>query len=199
MIYQPKYYGLGSKRLPRYDYSQPGAYFITICAADRQCIFGQILDENMWLNANGLILVKQWSGLPSHYHNVSLDRFVIMPNHVHGIISLADASPSSVGAGFQPAHPSPSTKPEHGLPEIIRGFKTYSSIEINRLRDTPGKPVWQRNYYEHVVRTENDLNAIRKYIVENPLKWTEDQENPAVRRMIEARNSGLKTRAYGSR
>ena len=199
MIYQPKYFELGSKRLPRHDYSQPGAYFITICAADRLCIFGEIVDGDMRLNANGLIVAKQWSGLPSHYQSVSLDQFVIMPNHVHAIMWLTNGGSTSVGAGFQPAHPSHPTKPRHGLPEIIRGFKTYSSIEINRLRGTLGKPVWQRNYYEHVVRTENDLEAIRKYIVENPLKWAEDQENPAVRRMVEARNSGLKTRTYGTR
>ena len=199
MIYQPKYYELGSKRLPRYDYSQPGAYFKTICAADRLCIFGEIVDGEIRLNKNGLIVAEQWAGLPSHYPNTVLDQFVIMPNHVHAIICLTIGSPSSVGAGFQPAHASQPTKPEHGLPEIIRGFKTYSSIEINRLRGTLGKPVWQRNYYEHVVRTENDLDAIRKYIVENPLKWAEDQENPAVRRMVEARNSGLKTRTYGTR
>ena len=104
-----------------------------------------------------------------------------------------------VGAGFQPAHTTHPTKPKHGLPEILRGFKTYSSLTINRLRGTPGKPVWQRNYYEHVVRTENDLDAIRRYIVENPLKWEQDPENPAVRGKVMASHSGLKTRAYGRR
>ena len=137
----PNYSELGSKRLPRHDYSQPGAYFVTICTAERQCIFGEIVNGQMRLNKNGLIVAEQWAGQPSHYLNVSLDGFVIMPNHVHGILCLADGSPLSVGAGFQPAHLSPITKPQHGLPEIIRGFKTYSSIQINRLNGTPGNPV----------------------------------------------------------
>ena len=191
------YSELGSKRLRKYDYSQPGAYFVTICTADRQCIFGEIMDGEMQLNKNGIIVAEQWAGLPSHHANVSLDEFVIMPNHIHGIICLSDTSQSSVGAGFQPAHSSPPTKSNHGLPEITRGFKTYSSLTINRLRGTSGKPVWQRNYYEHVVRTENDLHAIRKYIVENPLKWELDPENPTVRGTVTASNCGLKTRACG--
>ena len=195
----PDYSELGSKRLPRHDYSRPGAYFVTICTVERRCIFGEIVDGQMRVNRNGLIVAKQWAGLPSHYANTSLDEFVIMPNHVHGIIHLTEGSSSSVGAGFQPADAAHASKPQHGLPEIIRGFKTYSSLEVNRLRGTPGNPVWQRNYYEHVVRTEDDLDAIRKYIAENPLKWADDEENPAVREKVKARWGGLKTRAYGSR
>lgn len=193
-----QYSELGSRRLPGHDYSQPGAYFVTICAADRQCIYGEIVDGQMSLNRNGMVVAKQWVGLASHYANMSIDEFVIMPNHIHGIIFLTEGSPPSVGAGFQPADGSRPAKPQHALPEIIRGFKTYSSLEINRLRRTPGQPVWQRNYYEHVVRTENDLAVIKKYIVENPLKWADDEENPAVREVVRASHSGLKTRAYGS-
>lgn len=122
-----------------------------------------------------------------------------MPNHIHGIICLSDESQTSVGAGFQPAHTSHPTKSKHGLPEIVRGFKTYSSLTINRLRGTTSQPVWQRNYYEHVVRTENDMDAIRRYILENPSKWELDPENPAVRKRDAARHSGLKTRAYECR
>ena len=186
----PNYSELGSKWLPQHDYSQPGAYFVTICTAERQCFFGEIIEGQMKLNKSGLIVAQQWFGLPSHYVNVSLDEFVIMPNHVHGLISLTEGSPPSVGAGFQPADASHPTKSQHGLPEIIQGFKTYSSLEINRLRDTPGNPIWQRNYYEHVVRTEADLNGIRKYIVENPRKWAEDWENPAVRETVRASWAG---------
>ena len=178
MVNHLKYYGLGSKRLPRHDYSQPGAYFITICAADRRCIFGEVADGEIRLNKNGLIVAEQWARLPSHYPDASLDEFVIMPNHVHGIICLSDGNPSSVGAGFKPARASQPTKRRDGLPEIIRGFKTFSSRRINQLRGTPGNPVWQRNYYEHVVRGEDDLDRIRRYIVENPLKWADDPENP---------------------
>ncbi|MCI0844512.1 MAG: transposase [Chloroflexi bacterium] len=193
------YSKLGSKRLPHYDYSLPGAYFVTVCTAIRLCIFGEITEGEMRLNKNGLIAAEQWVGLPSHYPRVSIDEFVIMPNHIHGIICLSNASQASVGAGFQPAHTSHPTNQKHGIPEIIRGFKTYSSLTINRFRGTTGEPVWQRNYYEHVVRNEKDLDAIRKYIVENPLKWELDPENPAVRGMVNAERSGLKTRAYGHR
>ena len=183
MIHRPKYHELGSKQLPRYDYSQPGAYFITIRAADRRCIFGDIVDGEIRLNKNGSIVAEQWAGLPSHYLNTILDEFVIMPNHVHGIICLTNRSPTSVGAGFQPASFSHPTKPRHGLPEIIRGFKTFSALGINRLQGTSGQPVWQRNYYEHVVRGEDDLDRIRRYNVENPLTWADDPENPRIGRL----------------
>ena len=193
------YSDLGSKRLHDYGYSQPGAYFVTICTANRRCIFGEIMDGEMQLNKHGMIVAEQWAGLPSHYPRVSIDEFVIMPNHIHGIICLSGASQTSVGAGFQPAHIPHPTDPKHGIPEIIRGFKTYSSLTINRLRGTSGEPVWQRNYYEHIVRDEKDLAAVRKYIVENPLKWELDPENPVVRDTVAASHSGLKTRAYGRR
>ena len=199
MNYQPKYYELGSKRLPRHDYSQPGEYFVTMCATDRRCIFGEIIDGKMRLNKNGTIVAEQWVGLPNHYANAFLDEFVIMPDHFHGIIHLTEGSPTSVGAGFQPAHASRPTNPQHGLPEIIRGFKTYTARSINQLNNTTGQPVWQRNYYEHVVRTEDDLDAIRRYIVENPLKWEFDPENPVVYKKVSAEHGGLKTRAYGRR
>ena len=135
-------------------------------------------------NQNGLIVAEQWTGLPIHYSNAVLDEFVLMPNHVHGIIRLTDDLPSSVGAGFKPALTPPQSEPRHGLPEIIRGFKAFSSRGINQLRGTPGASVWQRNYYEHVVRGEGDLDAIRRYILGNPLKWAEDPENPLARRVV---------------
>lgn len=199
----PNYSALGSRRLPHHDYSQPGAYFVTICVAERTCIFGEIYNGEMRLNQNGRVVSEQWSGLPTHYPFISLDEFVIMPNHVHGIIQINDINQPSVGAGFQPAHGADSTKPHHGLPEIIRGFKTYSARYINELQGTKGTPVWQRNFYEHVIRSETSLNAIRKYILENPLKWDEDPENTKFhQRVIRNRltvfpeTSGLKTRAY---
>lgn len=183
MTFDPEKHARGSIRLPRYDYTQPGAYFITICAADRRCIFGEIIDGAMRLNKYGLIVAAQWAGLPKHYSNATLDEFILMPNHVHGIICLTDGLYPSVGAGFKPARTSAQSKPRHGLPEIIRGFKTFSSRRINQLRGAIGAPVWQRNYYEHVVRDEGDLDVIRRYIVENPFKWAEDPENPLARRV----------------
>ena len=113
-----------------------------------------------------------WFDLPNHYAHVRLDAFVIMPNHVHGVIVLTE-----VGAGLKPA-PTVVAK-RHGLPEIVRGFKTFSSRRINELRGTPGTPVWQRNYYEHVIRGEDELNRVREYIDSNPTGWLEDRYHPA--------------------
>ena len=180
MPYDPLKNGRGSIRLPNYDYSQPGAYFVTLCVADRRCIFGEVADGKMLLNETGKFVAEQLAGLPKVYLNTVLDEFVIMPNHIHAIVRIHDEPSSSVGAGFQPAQTRCQSKPNHGLPEIIRGFKTYTARIINRINGTPGQAVWQRNYYEHVVRTENDLDAIRRYIMENPLKWVEDPENPRV-------------------
>jgi REP element-mobilizing transposase RayT len=123
-----------------------------------------------------------WKDLPDHYGQVLLDEFVAMPNHVHGIIILND---NTVGAGFKPAPTIDNhdiqhrnSFKHHGLPEIIRAFKTFSARRINQARNTPGIPVWQRNYYEHVIRNEEDLNKVREYISTNPAGWDKDEENP---------------------
>lgn len=153
-----------SLRIPGYDYSLAGAYFLTICIHGRKYLLGEIIAEEMFLNDYGKIVVGCWNDMPNHYDNIELDDFVVMPNHVHGIIFL-------VGAGLKPA---PAGKP---LTEIVRGFKTFSSRSINRIRHTPGVPVWQRGYYEHVIRNEESLNRIREYIITNPQRWELDREN----------------------
>ena len=157
-----------SMRLRGYDYSQAGAYFVTICTHHRVSTFGEVVGGEIRLNLCGQAVVECWCQLPDHYPHARLDAFVVMPNHMHGIIGLID----DVGAGLKPA---PTQR--HPLSEIVRGFKTFSSRRINQLRHSPGVPVWQRNYYEHVVRNDSDLDAIRKYIVDNPAKWTDDTEN----------------------
>ena len=163
-------------RLKEYDYSQPGGYFITICTKNRSCLFGVVDNDRVILNRYGEIIQISWLALPEHYHNVELDVFVIMPNHIHGIIFLTD-----VGAGLKPA---PTVSPGycHPLPEIIRAFKTFSSRQINKFRNMPGTSVWQRNYYEHVIRKDESLDKIREYIVTNPLRWALDRDNPANKR-----------------
>ncbi|HOK59079.1 MAG TPA: hypothetical protein PKZ07_19890 [Sedimentisphaerales bacterium] len=161
-----------SIRLKGYDYSLSGAYFVTICMYDRACLFGAVVDGDMRLNDAGRVVYDVWNDLPNHYGYVELDAFVVMPNHVHGIIVI-------VGAGLKPAPTESKPAPtRHGLPEIIRGFKTFSSRRINELRGTPGMPVWQRNYYEHIIRNEESLHRIRSYIANNPIRWYLDQENP---------------------
>jgi putative transposase len=162
-----------SIRLRDYDYAQAGAYFITICVHDRRCLFGDVVDGEMRLNELGLIVTECWGDLPNHYPHIELDIFVVMPNHVHGIVILKDGLGVDVGAGLKPA---PTNR--HALPEIIRGLKTFSSRRINQQRKTPGLPVWQRNYYEHIIRNQDDLDHTRQYILDNPAKWPEDEENP---------------------
>ena len=159
-----------SIRLKGYDYAQAGAYFVTICTQNRVCLFGNIEREVMILGTPGQIVLKAWVELPEHYANVRLDAFVVMPNHVHGIIVL---SCDSVEAGLKPA-----ATVRHALPEVVRALKTFSSRRINAWRQTPDKSVWQRNYYEHVIRNDHDLERIREYIVTNPMKWALDGENP---------------------
>jgi REP element-mobilizing transposase RayT len=137
-------------------------------------MFGDVNDGVMHTNGYGEIVAACWDDLPNHYSHVELDAFVVMPNHVHGIINLLHQA--DVGAGFKPA---PTPRLRHGLPEIVRAFKTFSSRRINQNRKTQGVPIWQRNYYEQVIRNERDLDQIRSYIVHNPAKWPEDRDNPA--------------------
>jgi putative transposase len=164
-------------RLQQYDYSQPGGYFVTVCTKNRLCLFGEIDNDRMRLSSLGEIIWLSWFDLPKYYLNVELDVFVIMPNHIHGIMFLTD-----VGAGLKPAPTDSPCDKLHGLPEIIRAFKTFSSRQINKFRNTPGISVWQRNYYEHVIRKDESLDKIREYIETNPLRWALDKENPAYRR-----------------
>ncbi len=158
-----------SIRLKGWDYTTPGAYFVTICTHQRAHLFGRVVDGEMVLNEYGEIVREVWFELPKHYAYLELDAFVVMPNHVHAIIFLTD---QPVEAGFKPA----STR--RPLSEIVRALKTFSARRINAHRGTPGTPVWQRNYYEHIVRNERALHAIRRYIVENPLRWHLDRYNP---------------------
>ena len=167
-----------SIRLPNYDYAQAGEYFVTICTYNRECLFGEILGSEISLTLAGQVVLECWNNLAKHYPHVETDEFVVMPNHVHGIIVLIEQQSMNhitddVGAGLKPAP----TK-RHPLPEIIRAFKTFSSRRINEHRSSQGSPVWQRNYYERVIRDDRELDAIRQYIVENPAKWAEDSENP---------------------
>ena len=180
MRYDPAKHHRRSIRLKGYDYSQAGAYFVTICTRNRECLFGDIVDGEMRLNELGIIVQRTWLDLPNHVGGIVLDAFVIMPNHVHGIITITDRGGNTVGAGSEPA-PTTRVPNRHGLPEIVRQFKTFSSRRINARRQTPGLPVWQRNYYEHVIRDERSLERIREYIANNPLQWELDRENPNVR------------------
>ncbi len=171
-----------SIRLKGYEYSQPGAYFVTVCVYLRSCLLGEVLEGEMRLNKSGHIVEACWNDSPDHYAHVQLDAFVIMPNHVHGVIVLTDDGGTdrvNVGAGFKPAPTGPQgTAKRHGLPEIVRAFKTFSSRWINEWRRMFGAPVWQRNYYEHVIRGDAELNGIREYVYSDPARWIEDRYHP---------------------
>ncbi|HEU4759378.1 MAG TPA: transposase [Dehalococcoidia bacterium] len=177
--YDPEFHHRRSIRLPNYDYSRSGAYFVTVCTQGRHCLFRDVVDGKVVLNSCGDIVQACWDDLPNHYEQVTLDAFVVMPNHVHGLILISDAIVVVVGAGFKPAPTKPAPTRRHGLPEIVRAFKTFSSRRINELRGVSGAPVWQRNYYEHIVRHEEELQRIRQYVHENPFKWSEDPDNPS--------------------
>lgn len=199
MPFDPQKHHRRSIRLKDYDYSQPGAYFVTICAHDRELLFGNIHHDIMHLNRMGLAVRKTWLDLPYHYPHVVLDAFVIMPNHVHGIIVLTEddgggsvpgdvSTLEQIEAGHVPAANPLETrpynlaklaKPRHALPEIVRAFKTFSAQRVNALRRTSGIPVWQRNYYEHIVRNHDEWELIRAYIENNPFEWDHDVENPS--------------------
>jgi putative transposase len=185
-----------SIRLAEYDYRQDGAYFVTMCVYQRACLFGDVVGDEMMLSTLGCIVLEEWERTAIHRTYVILDEFVVMPNHVHGIIVIdhgadgvgatrrvAQFDPTSipnVPASGRATHRVAPTGPAAGsIGAIIGQFKSISAKRINRVRETPGAPVWQRNYYEHVIRDEKSLNAIREYIQFNPARWAADNENPA--------------------
>jgi putative transposase len=161
MLYDPGRHHRRSIRLRDYDYSQAGAYFVTICTHDRQCVFGDIVDGQMQLNACGQQVEAVWHALPERFPGVELDEYVMMPNHVHGIISLG-------GKGAMNRAPT--------LGEVVRAFKALTARSV-RLSGLLGF-AWQRNYHEHIIRNEEDLDRIREYVAFNPADWSEDSENP---------------------
>jgi putative transposase len=187
MAYDPSKHHRRSIRYKDYDYGQPGAYFVTLCTQERVCLFGEIVPgvppantPQMILSNAGQLVYDCRNDLTQHYPHVWLDAFVVMPNHMHGIIVLSDDDPT-VGAGLRPAlnHAPPSdiVSPRTGLPEIVRALKSFFARRINAMRNTPGVAIWQRDYYEHIIRNETELQAIRDYIINNPAGWDRDPDN----------------------
>jgi REP element-mobilizing transposase RayT len=168
-------------------------YFVTVVTQGRACLYGEVIDGEMRLNRYGEIVQHAWFDLPRHYANVELGEFVVMPNHVHGIIILNNDSrggsvlgettvPDGNITGTEPSPERAQTRPyrkQHGLSEIIRAFKSFSARRINQLRGVQGVPVWQRNYYDHVIRSQHDLERTWFYIQTNPARWSTDEEYPS--------------------
>lgn len=173
-------------RLPSYDYHTPGAYFITICVRHHLCLFGQIKQERMPCNAAGAMVARWWHRLSDKFPTLQTDAFVVMPNHLHGIIILHDP------AGADP-RVRPNLTPNEvdapmgaSLPTVVQWFKTMTTnayikgVQQNRWAPFHGK-LWQRSYYEHIVRDQRDLDRIREYIHQNPAQWYFDREHVAQR------------------
>ena len=165
-----------SIRLPSYDYAQAGAYFVTIRTFNRDCLFGEVAKETMIPNDTGQIVYDEWLRTADIRPDIRLDSFQVMPNHFHAIVILTEQFCRNAAVG---AHSrAPFSRQPRSLGSLISGFKSAATKRINLLRHTPGAPVWQRNYYERVIRSEKELENVRQYIIDNPAKWAEDVENP---------------------
>ena len=191
-----------SIRLQGYDYSRSGAYYVTLCTQDRACFFGEVVDTDMHLNDAGRLVSDAWRALPDRFPPIVLDAFVIMPNHIHGVVVITgDNTPVNdkdvVGAGLVPAHDvvpahdgsivRATTRVAPTLGDVIGAYKSVVTVQYARAVNTRGWPrfrkrLWQRNYHEHVIRNAESLNRIRRYILDNPQHWHEDRYNPNVRK-----------------
>ena len=152
-FYDPDRHHRRSIRLTGFDYTRLGAYFVTICTLNQKCLFGEIVNDQMMMSEEGRVAQSAWVAIPDHFSQVLMDQFILMPNHIHGIVVIgSDTVASPLGA-------------------IIRSYKSAVSKRINLYRGCRGMSVWQSNYFEHVIRNETTLNRIRRYIIENPKRW----------------------------
>ncbi len=167
--------GRKSIRLKGYDYSQPGAYFVTLCTHNMERIFGRIIAGKMELNTYGLIAREEWfqTAVAHPYLELHEDESAIMPNHIHGIIWITEVGATETVARKTNSGPKPGS-----LGAIVGQYKSRTTRHINKLRKNSGKSVWQRNYYDRIIRNEKELQSIRKYIENNPLHWENDRGRP---------------------
>ena len=204
MTYNPDIHHRRSIRLKGYDYTQAGAYFVTIVTQGRECVFGDVVDDEMQLNDAGLMVQAAWEALAERFPTVELDEFGVMPNHIHSIIVIAGNIGATLvvasnRAGTSPAPTTCGDDADVGatlvvaqdttptLGNIVGAFKSITTNEyIRGVHDLGWPPfnkrIWQRNYYEHIIRNERELDCIREYIVNNPLKWALDTEHPGANR-----------------
>lgn len=178
-------YRIASNRLAGYDYTQPGAYYITVCTYYREHLFGTIVDGVMQMTEGGKIVQDEWFKSSQIRAEIELDEFVVMPNHIHGIVIIVggnkyvdsgcrdDRRVVSANTNTVSIHPT-GPKPK-SIGAFMGGFKSSVTKRINQIRKTPGAPVWQRNYHEHIIRNNQELNRIRAYIANNPSNWLSDR------------------------
>ncbi len=189
MVINPKKFRRRSFRLRDYDYGQPGFYYITICTKDRKAMLGNVVNGEMYLNNAGSVAQSVWLSLPQRFSHVKLDQYIVMPNHLHGIIELVESETNRI-IPTQPIatpfnHPAfasaqfiaPTTTKVDSmdrtapLGEIVRAFKA-ATIRLIRTMIRPDF-AWQADYYDHIVRNDKDLDRIRTYILNNPTRWEE--------------------------
>ena len=204
MPYDPEKHDRRSIRLDGYDYAQPGGYFVTLCVQDRVCLFGNVVDGRMRLNRFGQVVAGRWRWLEQRYAHVRHDAWVVMPNHLHGIVVLTGGDANRGGNGGRrssrggsrtaptttvnkptpdeptPDEPAPAKSSKRKpLGRLIGAFKTVSTKRMNQMRDTPGERIWQRNFYERIVRDAREHARIRQYIRDNPRRWNADRYRPS--------------------
>lgn len=164
MRYDPERHHRRSIRLKGYDYSRTGTYFVTICTWQRECLLGTVHDGVVQLSEAGVVVQQCWDDLPRRFPGLTLDAFVAMPNHVHGILRIVRKEPPHDDCV--------------ALGGVIRAFKSLAGVSINRVMGRSERRAWQRNYYEHIIWDEEALRCIRAYIRTNPQRWESDEDNP---------------------
>lgn len=174
MRYDPEQHRRRSIRLPAYDYAASGAYFLTICTADRECWLATVEDGEARLTVCGQVVAACWASLPSRFEGVDTDVVVFMPNHVHAVVWLCGGG--SEGQWDREAVAPHVRRTGPALGQVVRTFKAVSTRRVRAEAEAAFG--WQRNYWEHVIRDESELSRIRTYIAENPARWAVDAENP---------------------
>lgn len=206
MPHDPTVHCRRSIRLDGYDYTRAGAYYITICTYRREWLFGDVVRGEMHLSRLGEVVAARWRALPRTFRRVKLDEWVVMPNHFHGVFRIVDAG-SELSARADPATVAEMPSPDvdrngrpHGAPPgsvgaIVGNLKSVATRRINRIRRTLGARLWLRGYWEHIVRNEQDLERIRRYIRANPRRWERDRNRQRPRAEDEfVRHLGLPLR-----
>ena len=191
MAYDPRRHHRRSIRLRGYDYAGGGAYFITVCAQDKGCPLGRLVESEMVLSDTGHTVQGVWDGLAQRFPTIVLDAFQIMPNHLHGVFVIPGPGLDSwlaAATGVPVVHPYPNgnkdtagrtpTRHRVAMGDVVGAFKSIATIQVNRLLARKGARLFQENFFEHIVRGVDSLEKIRAYIAENPARWPADPENP---------------------